>query len=68
MRSPTAQRPDAPCPKRIIALILENPGDAIYGAIAVGVLLAAETPRRETYARTVAAVTITLLLYWLAHS
>lgn len=68
MRSPPAQRPDASWGTRIIALILENPGDAIYGAIAVGALLAAETPRRETYAKTVAAVVITLLLYWLAHS
>ena len=68
MRSPPAQRPDASWGTRIIALILENPGDAIYGAIAVGALLAAETPRRETYAKTVAAVMITLLLYWLAHS
>lgn len=62
------QRPDGPWPKRIIALILENPGDAVYGAIAVGALLAAETARQETYAKTIAAVVITLLLYWLAHS
>jgi hypothetical protein len=68
MRSPTAHRPDASWPRRVIALVLENPGDAVYGAIAVGALLAAETPRRETYAKTVAAVIITLLLYWLAHS
>ncbi len=67
MRSPTAQRPD-PWASRILGLVLENPGDAIYGAIAVGALLAAETPRRETYAKTVAAVVITLMLYWLAHS
>jgi hypothetical protein len=40
----------------------------MYAAMAVGVLLAAETPRRENYAKTVAAVIITLLLYWLAHS
>jgi hypothetical protein len=45
-----------------------EPRDAIYGAIAVGALLAAETPRRETYAMTVAAAIITLLLHWLAHS
>jgi hypothetical protein len=68
MRSPAAQRPDAPWVKRILALILENPGDAVYGAIAVGALLAAETPRQETYAKTIAAVIITLVLYWLAHS
>jgi hypothetical protein len=74
MRSPAAQRPDASWGpdaswvKRIIALVLENPGDAVYGAIAVGALLAAETPRQETYAKTIAAVIITLVLYWLAHS
>jgi hypothetical protein len=45
-----------------------NPGAAVYGAIAVSALLAAESPRRETYAKTVAAVVITLVLYWLAHS
>jgi hypothetical protein len=45
-------------------LILENPGDAIYAPMAVGVLLAAETPRREDYAKTVAAVIITLVLCW----
>jgi hypothetical protein len=68
MRQPTAQQPEPHGPKRIIALVLENPGDAVYGAIAVGALLAAETPRRETYAKTIAAVVITLVLYWLAHS
>jgi uncharacterized membrane protein YadS len=66
MRSPAAQRPDASWAERILALILENPGDAVCGAIAVGALLAAETPRQETYAKTIAAVIITLLLYWLA--
>jgi hypothetical protein len=68
MRQLAAQRPDAPWAKRILVLILDNPGDAVYGAIAVGALLAAETPRQETYAKTIAAVVITLLLYWLAHS
>lgn len=68
MRSPTAQPPDESRVKRIVALILNNPGDAVYGAIAVGALLAAETPRRETYPKTIAAAVITLVLYWLAHS
>ena len=68
MTPPAAQPAEARRAKRIIKLILDNPGDAVYGAIAVGALLAAETPRRETYAKTVAAVVITLLLYWLAHS
>jgi hypothetical protein len=48
--------------------VFDNPGGAVYGAIAVSALLAAESPRRETYPKTVAAVVITLILYWLAHS
>jgi hypothetical protein len=51
-----------------VGLILRNPGDAVYGTIAVGALLAAESARTETYPETVAAVVITLFLYWLAHS
>ena len=45
-----------------------NPAGLVYGTIVVGALLAAESARRETYLRTVGAVLITLLLYWLAHS
>jgi hypothetical protein len=45
-----------------------NPGGVVYGTIAVAALLAAETARRESYAKSVAAVAITLLLYWLALS
>jgi hypothetical protein len=45
-----------------------NPGGAVYGTITVGALLAAETGQRETYAETIAAVLIALLLYWLAHA
>jgi hypothetical protein len=45
-----------------------NPSGAVYGTIAVAALLAAESARRETYPKTVAAVLVTLLLYWLAHS
>ncbi len=48
--------------------MFDNPGIAVYGAIAVAALLAAESPVRETYAKTVAAVVITLILYWAAHS
>jgi hypothetical protein len=40
----------------------------VYGTIAVAALLAAESARRETYVRTVGAVLITLVLYWLAYS
>ncbi|HEX4110007.1 MAG TPA: hypothetical protein VHX88_17865 [Solirubrobacteraceae bacterium] len=44
-----------------------NLGAAIYGAITVGALLAAESAKRETYGETVAAVGLALVLYWLAH-
>jgi hypothetical protein len=47
---------------------MQNPAGAVYGTIAVGALLAAESARRETYVKTVAAVVITLVLYWLAHA
>ncbi|MGB9184705.1 MAG: hypothetical protein WCB67_11615 [Solirubrobacteraceae bacterium] len=45
-----------------------NPAGLIYGTISVAALLAAESARQETYVRTVGAVVITILLYWLAHS
>jgi hypothetical protein len=45
-----------------------NPAGLIYGTISVAALLAAESARQETYPRTVGAVAITILLYWLAHS
>jgi hypothetical protein len=45
-----------------------NPAGAVYGTITVGAVLAAESAQRETYARTLGAVVITMLLYWLAHS
>jgi hypothetical protein len=40
----------------------------IYGTISVAALLAAESARSETYARTVGAVAILMILYWLVHS
>ncbi len=40
----------------------------VYGVITVGALLGAESGAHETYAKTVIAVVIALLLYWLAHS
>jgi VIT1/CCC1 family predicted Fe2+/Mn2+ transporter len=45
-----------------------NPAGAIYGLIAVGALLAAESDKHESYGSTVAAVLVTLTLYWLAHA
>ena len=47
---------------------LANPGAIVFGTIAIGAMLAAETPQRETYAETVGAVAIALVAYWLAHA
>jgi hypothetical protein len=46
----------------------ENAGGLIYGTILVAALLSAESPRRETYVKTIAAVLITLLAYWMTIS
>jgi hypothetical protein len=46
----------------------ENPAGAVYGLLAVGSLLAAESVRRETYLAMVASVTIAACLYWLLHA
>jgi hypothetical protein len=45
-----------------------NPAGLVYGTIAVGALLAAESARQETYTRTIIAVAIALILYWLSYS
>lgn len=45
-----------------------NPGALIYGTILVTTLLVAESPRRETYPRTIGAVAVALVVYWLANS
>ncbi len=46
----------------------DNPGGVVYGTIAVGAVLAAEAPRRETFASTLEATVLTLVLYWFAHT
>ena len=46
----------------------ENPSGVVYGTIAVGAVLAAESARRETFADTLAATLLILGLYWLAHT
>jgi hypothetical protein len=68
MAEPGPAEPGPAEPDGAAALLLENPGAAIYGAITVGALLAAEAPRRETYPRTLGAVLIALVLYWIAHA
>ncbi len=46
----------------------DNPGGLVYGAILVATLLAAEITKRENYLKTVGAVVIALLIYWLSIS
>ncbi len=46
----------------------ENPSGAIYGAIVVGALLAAESGRHESYLDAIGSAAIATALYWLAHS
>lgn len=41
---------------------------SVYGLLTVGAVLAAESASRETYAETVGAVVLALILYWLADS
>jgi len=43
-------------------------GGLTYGTISVAALLAAESARTETYPKTVGAVAIMMVLYWIAHS
>jgi hypothetical protein len=45
-----------------------NPAGSVYGAIAMGALLAAESGGRESYAELLGSVLVALLLYWFAHS
>lgn len=45
-----------------------NLGSAVYGLIIVSALLAAESAARETYAETVVAVVLALVVSWLAHA
>jgi hypothetical protein len=43
-------------------------GGIVYGTIVVATLLAAESSQNETYGKTVAAVVLAMLTYWLAVS
>jgi hypothetical protein len=45
-----------------------NLASGVYGTIAVGALLAAETVQRENYAETIGALVLTIVLYWIAHA
>jgi hypothetical protein len=45
-----------------------NPAGAIYGQIAIGALLAAESGLHDTYLETDGSALLAIALYWLAHS
>lgn len=45
-----------------------NPAGSLFGLITIGVLLAAESARHETYQEVVGSAVVTLLLYWFAHA
>jgi len=61
---------DSTFAERLLTWLLPgtNPAGAIYGMIAIGALLAAESGLRETYLETLASALIALALYWLAHA
>jgi hypothetical protein len=46
----------------------ENPAGAVYGIIAIGALLAAESGSHESYADTIGSAIIAAGIYWLAHA
>lgn len=62
--------PRASFAEQLLAWLLPgtNPAGAIYGMIAIGALLAAESGLRDTYLETLASALIALALYWLAHA
>jgi hypothetical protein len=46
----------------------ENPAGVVYGIIAIGALMAAESGRRESYPHAVGSAIIAAGLYWLLHA
>ncbi len=45
-----------------------NPARLVYGVLAIGAVLAAESGSHESYLDTVGSAVIAIWLYWLAHS
>jgi hypothetical protein len=46
----------------------KNPARLVYGVLAIGAVLAAESGSHENYLDTASSAVITILLYWLAHA
>lgn len=64
--------PPSTAPRRIrrlaawlVAVAAGNAEGAVYGTVMIGVLLAAEDARRETYAETIGATAVVVVLYWM---
>ena len=50
---------------RLLSVAAENAEGAVYGTVMIGVLLAAEDARRETYSEAIGAAALVLVIYWL---
>jgi hypothetical protein len=68
--APAAGEDAPPSAARRIAdwVVPMNPARRIYGMIAIGALLAAESGRHESYVDTIFSAILAALLYWLAHA
>jgi hypothetical protein len=65
VRPPARHRPDrAPDEARAH----RDPAGIVFGVIAIGALLAAESGSHETYLETIASALVAAGLYWLAHA
>jgi hypothetical protein len=49
----------------LLTVAAANAGEAVHGAVMIGVLLAAEDARHEGYGATIEAAALVLALYWL---
>jgi hypothetical protein len=49
-------------------IVPANPGGVIYGVVAIGALLAAESGEHDSYLDTLASAAIAAVLYWVAHA
>jgi len=49
-------------------IVPANPGGVVYGILAIGALLAAESGEHESYLDTLASAAIAAALYWVAHA
>jgi hypothetical protein len=49
----------------LAAASVGNAEGGVYGALLIGILLAAEDSHRETYAETIGAAALVLVVYWL---